>query len=215
MPIRRWVLLAAVSLAVWIGADLAIPGHHALREFDGHAVGRVETAMWRSYYGHKPLNLFGELVELLRGQYHVPFWRACVGAYDAARAAVVFQAGHNRAEYERALPDLVSFYAIVRRGSDVPFDVGKCARLELEWWIVHRERAQHDRGDLESGLADLQAEIYQCPGDRLATHAKARAEAMLLRDAGAESGGVTEQDWQRIGALLDASWVSLQAAVSR
>jgi hypothetical protein len=112
--------------------------------------------MWRSYYGHKPLALFGELVELLRDQYHVPFWRACAGAYYAAQAAVVFQRGHDRGEYERALPDLKRYYSIVRRGSDAPFDRGsdapfdveKSAQLELEWWIVHRERDRREPGGL-------------------------------------------------------------------
>jgi hypothetical protein len=97
----------------------------------------------------------------------------------------------------------------------VPFDVEKSARLELAWWIVHRERDRHDPGDLERALADLQAEIYQCPKDRLAGHAKARADAMLIRDARAAAGGVTEPDWESIGTLLAASWVSLQTAVSQ
>jgi hypothetical protein len=140
---------------------------------------------------------------------------------------VVFQRGHNRGEYERALPDLMevarlrsavdreSDYMIVRRRSDAPFDVEKSAQLELEWWIVHRERDRRDPGDLARALAGLQAEIYLCPQDRLVAHAKARAEAMLIRDTRAADGGVTEPDWERIGVLLDASWVSLQTAVSQ
>ena len=171
--------------------------------------------MWRSYYGHSSVRLFGQLVEALREQYHLPFWRSCVGAYHAARAAVVFQAGHGRSEYERALPDLVDYYTLIRRGSDVAFPVDKAARLELEWWIVHRERAQHQQGDLDRALADLQAEIYQQPPARFENHARDRAEAMLLRDSRAEAGGVSDRDWTRIGALLDSSWVSLQAAVAQ
>jgi hypothetical protein len=211
----RWLSIAVGLLALWIAADFAFPGEHSLRKFDGHEVGRLETGMWRSYYGHEPLKLFAELVQLLREQYHEPFWRACAGAWHAARAAVVFQAGHGRDEYERAMPDLRRFYAIIHRGSDVSFDVEKSARLELEWWIVHRERDRHAPGDLEKALADLQAEIYGCPKELLTTHAKTRADAMLIRDTRAEAGGVTEQDWQRIGALLDASWVSLESAVAR
>jgi hypothetical protein len=212
MRVWRWLLAAVGLLAAWIAVDFAFAGSHSLREFDGHKVGRLETAMWRSYYGHKELALFGGLVELLRDQYHAPFWRACAGAYYAAHAAEVFQRGHNRGEYERALPDLKN-YSIVRRGSDAPFDVEKSAQLELEWWIVHRERDRHEPGDLERALAGLQAEIYHCPKDRLASHAKARADAMLIRDTRAAAGGVTEPDWERIGALLDGSWVSLQTAV--
>lgn len=35
----------------------------------------------------------------------------------------------------------------------------KVARLELEWWIIHRQRASHTSGDLEAALALLAAGI--------------------------------------------------------
>jgi hypothetical protein len=89
-----------------------------------------------------------------------------------------------------------------------PFDVKKVGAAELEWWIVHRERDRHEPGDLEASLAELQSLIYQQPAARFGEHAKARAEAMLLRDA---SPG--EPDWGRVGALLDRSWVALQLSV--
>jgi hypothetical protein len=212
---RKWGLIALAPLAIWIAADFAIPRRSSLIHFDGRRVGRLETDMWRAYYGHNPLSLYAGLVRLLREQYHIAFWRACLGAYDAARAAVVFQRGHNRAEYELALPSLVRFYSMIRRDSDVAFPVEQAARLELEWWIIHRERAQHPPGDLERSLAALQAAIYQRPETIFAVHARARAEAMLLRDAGAEAGGVSDQDWNRIDGLLETSWVSLQTAVSQ
>jgi hypothetical protein len=40
------------------------------------------------------------------------------------------------------------------------------ARLELEWWIVHREVDDHPPGDLEAALAALAAELYHgAPGE--------------------------------------------------
>ncbi len=215
---RRALTVFLVALALllgWIARDFAIAGKSSLRTFDGHEVGRLETAMWRSYYGHTPVRLFGQLVDLLRSQYHVPFWRSCLGAYHAARAAVVFQRGHNRAEYELALPNLESYYRIIRRSSDIPFSVPDVSRLELEWWIIHRERARHAPEDLVQSLAALQSAIYQQPAAGFEEHARARAEAMLIRDTRAEAGFVSESDWLRIGDLLDTSWTSLQSAVSR
>lgn len=73
----------------------------------------------------------------------------------------------------------------------------------------------HDVGRLETARAFLQAAIYQRPESLFQEHAKARADAMLLRDAAAEHGAVSEQDWKGIGDLLDRPWVSLQAAVTR
>jgi hypothetical protein len=37
---------------------------------------------------------------------------------------------------------------------------------------------------------------------------------MGIRDARAEQGGVTEEDWKRIDELLHQSWRSLHAAVN-
>ena len=94
------------------------------------------------------------------------------------------------------------------------YDVDKVARLELEWWIIHRERSHHPPGDLERSLAELQAEIYHVPIEKLMEHGRLRAEAMIIRDTKAEAGGVTEADWARIGELLRVSWRSLLNAVN-
>ena len=215
----RWgcaaVLLGLAALAAWIAADLAGTRRHDLRDFDGHEVARTETAMWRSYYAHQQVRMFSQLAALLRRQYHMPFWRAGVAAYHAARAAAVFQQGHRRAAYEHALPSLERCYALVRRSGTEPFDVRRVARAELEWWIVHRERARHAESDLERAVAGLQSLIYGQPEAVFEKHAKARAAAMMLRDARADSGAPSEEDWRKIGALLDTSWVALQAAVKR
>jgi len=204
-----------VLLTGWIIRDLTSTERHSLRQFDAHEVGRLETEMWRSYYEYRRVRLAEELVQLLRQQYHLPFWASCVGAYHAARAAAVFQVGHNRDEYERALPDLVSYYALIRAHSEEAFDVEPTARLELEWWIIHRERARHSFDDLAHSLAILQAGIYHQPDGAFAEHAAARANAMLLRDQRQEAGRVTEDDWTRIGTMLDTSWTSLHEAVAR
>jgi hypothetical protein len=186
-----------------------------MRDFDPEEVARLETAMWRSYYGRERARLFAQLAELLRTQYRLPFWRSNAVAYRAAKAAFVFKDGRGRADYERALPDLVSFYEAIRAVSDTDFDVARAARLELEWWIVHRERKRHAPGDLEHALAALPAELYRVPASRLEEHARHRAAAMLIRDTTAEQGRTTEHDWQRIDELLRQSWRSLHQVVNR
>jgi len=170
--------------------------------------------MWRSYYSRERVKLFRELAELLRTQYRLPLLRSNAVAYRAAKAAFVFKDGRSRADYERALPDLVSFYQSIRAVSDTDFDVERAARLELEWWIVHRERRRHGPEDLPRALADLQAEIFRVPAERFAEHAHLRAEAMEIRDTKADEGGVTEEDWRRIDELLHRSWRSLHAAAN-
>ena len=58
--------------------------------------------------------------------------------------------------------------------------------------IIHRERAHRPPADLENSLAELQSGIYDRPALLFAELAKARANAMLLRDARAEAGLVSE-----------------------
>jgi hypothetical protein len=201
-------------LAAWVAYDLNAPRRTSLRDFDPDEVARLDTAMWRSYYGRERLRLFAQLGELLRTQYRLPFWRSNTVAYRAAKAAFVFKDGRGRADYERALPDLVSFYQSIRAVSDTDFDVRRAAQLELEWWIIHRERKRRAPGDLERALADLAAELYRVPAERLSEHARLRAAAMEIRDTKAEQGGVTEDDWRRIDELLHQSWRSLHRAVN-
>jgi hypothetical protein len=218
-PRRRWrrikygTVLVVVLLA-WAAYDLYAPRRTSMRDFDPDEVARLETAMWRSYYSRERVKLFREMTELLRTQYRLPLLRSNAVAYRAARAAFVFKDGHSRADYERALPDLVRFYQSVRAVSDTDFDVERAARLELEWWIVHRERHAHSPEDLPRALADLQAELFRVPAERLAEHAHLRAEAMTIRDDKADEGGVTEEDWRRIDELLHQSWRSLHEAVN-
>lgn len=212
---RRLLVLGVIVLVVftWAGIDLYAPRTSHLKEFDPDEVARLETAMWRSYYDKQQARLFWQLGELLRKQYNLPLIRSNRVAYHAAKAAFVFKRGKQRSDYEKALPDLITFYQAVRTVSDLPFDVDRVARLELEWWIIHRQRAQHAPGDLARSLAELQAEIYHVPVEKLMEHGRLRAEAMTIRDDKAEAGGVTEEDWKKIDELLRGSWRSLSRAV--
>lgn len=214
----RRAIFVLIGILVIIGVaavDLWRPRRTDLRAFDPHEVARLETDMWRSYYAMQRGALFRQMSQLLRTQYGETFVRSYADAFHAARAAFLFKEGRNRADYEKALPDLIAYYASIRRGSASAFDPQDAARLELEWWIVHRERDRYGQEPLERSLADLQAAIYQVPVDRLREHAAARAQAMLLRDGWAANGSVTPAEWEQIRALLDQSWTSLWRAVQR
>ena len=206
----RWIIPAVLLTGIaWLGSDLYGPRHHSLKDFDPIEVARLETAMWRSYYAKEQVKLFTQLTELLRTQYGMPFATSNLVAYQAAKAAFVFKEGKKREDYEKALPHLEKFYQAIRDGADIDFDVQKAARLELEWWIIHRQRAKHQPGDLDRALAELPAELYRIPVERVMEHGRLRQEAMTIRDQKAKAGGVTEADWQKIEELLRISWRSL------
>ena len=206
-----------IVLALLVGAvlyDLYYPRTARMREFDPNEVARLESAMWRSYYDKKQVQLFNQLSELLRTQYHMPLVRSNQVAYYAANAAFAFKDGKTQADYEKAIPELVKFYGAIRKISDIPFDVDRVARLELQWWIVHRERWKRGAEELPRALAELQSALYGVPVEQALEHGRLRAEAMKIRDTKADNGaGMTEEDWSKITELLRKSWHSLAVAV--
>ena len=147
------LLVAVVLLAGWIAYDIYSPLKVNIRDFDADEVARLDTAMWRSYYSRQRFKLYSEATELLQKQYRLPFWRRQLTAFYATKAAFVFKDGKNRADYEKALPDLEKFLGEIRKLSTTDFDVSRAAKLELEWWIVHRERKKYQEGDLARALA--------------------------------------------------------------
>lgn len=208
---KVWIPIVLVVVAGWAVWDLAGPRRADIRSFDPDAVARLDTEMWRAYYDRKPVPLFLELAETMRRQFHFPLLRSYVAAVHGARAALVFKRGHARSDYERALPDLVAYFGAIRGISGEPFDVSRAARLELEWWIVHREKSSSP--DLERALADAAAALYRVPAPRLAEYAHWRSEAMGLRDRGGLANSLTEADWARIGDELRTCWQSLHSAI--
>jgi hypothetical protein len=192
---RRGWWLALAGLVIWISADLFVPRHHDLRQFDPNELAQVETAMWRSYYEKKPVLLFWQLAGGLRQQFHAPFWRSFKIGFQATKAAFVFKKGRSRADYEQALPDLIAYYESIQDLSTGPFDVVKVSKLELEWWIVHRQRDRYSYADLAEVLAQTAATQYDQPAAQFKTYGFLRADAMRLRDESSQkTGGTTEAD---------------------
>ena len=207
----KFVLLA---LVVWISVDLLVPVQHSIRQFDPNEVAKLETAMWRSYYQKKPVLLFWQLATGLRQQFHAPFWRSFKLGFQASKAAFDFKKGKSRAEYQRALPGLITYYKSIQALSTDQFDVKKLAELELDWWIIHRQRERYSYTDLANALSQTAAVQYNQPAAAFVLYGQIRADAMRLRDESSQQvGGTTEADWQRIEVRLNKAWESLHEAV--
>ena len=209
----RRALILAIFL-VYGGVDVFWPLHRDLRQFDPAAVAKLETKMWQSYYAQQRAQLFFELAEMLRTQYQFPLLRSYFGAYRGALAAFLFKEGQRRADYEKALPALQAYFGMIRNTGSVDFDARRAAALELEWWIVHRDRARYPSGALGRACAEATAYVYQVSADSTLVHGQLRAEAMMIRDTRADSGNVTEADWTNIESLLRRSYQTLRRALS-
>lgn len=213
---RRKIVLAALGLIlVYAAVDLFWPFNRDLRQFDPVALGKLETDMWRSYYDRKPVKLFFELTEVLRTQYQFPWLRSYLGAYYAAKAAFDFKDGKQRSDYEKALPALNSYFAAIHRTGNIAFDVPYAAKVELEWWIVHRERERYGKAALDTACANAAAAIYLVSPDLTLEHGRLRADAMVIRDVQAAAGGVREENWMQIDKLLQGCYRSLKRVVTQ
>lgn len=207
-----WGLLLALLL--WIITDLSIPRKHSIRQFDPAEVARLETAMWRSYYNKNPVLLFWQLAGGLRQQFHAPFWRSFVLGFQATKAAFTFKQGKSRTDYQQALPGLIAYYESIQSLTMEQFNVANVAKLELEWWIVHRERDRYSYDELSDALVLTSAALYNQPTKDFAIYGPLRANAMRLCDeAGRKTGGATEADWQQIDEELNRAWGSMYRAV--
>jgi hypothetical protein len=114
------------------------------------------------------------------------------------------------------------FYVLLARSSRERFDPDEAARLEVDWWRVHRD-LQHGDGaptadpePLVAALAALYAATYGVPVGAVRLAARERAEAMRLSDAWVRAGGDTAAPLVAAErAALVRSYAALLAAVHR
>ncbi len=212
---KRWLGWSfLLVLVLWVLTDLYVPRKNSIRRFDPVEVARLETAMWQSYYDKRPVLLFWQLAGGLRQQFHAPFWRSFVLAFQATKAAFTFKQGTSRADYQKTLPGLVAYYASIQALTIEQFDVPRVAKLELEWWIVHRQRDRYSYDDLATALVQTSATLYNQPAGDFAAYGPLRADAMRLCDeAGRKQGGATAADWQQVDGVLNQAWSALRRTV--
>ena len=109
-----------------------------LRQFDYKKVARLDTAMWRAYYNHQFIKLFFLLLQVMRSQLRLNWYLTVKMAYYAGWAAADYRLRKGREDYKKTLSNLTKYEKILSEHSIQPFDYEKVARLELEWWDIHR-----------------------------------------------------------------------------
>jgi hypothetical protein len=131
---------------------------------------------------------------------------------------------YYRREYPDNDPDgarrcMQRFYALVKRRHRERFDVAEAARLEVEWWRVHRDLQRREAGDeaaLADALAALYAHVYALPAADVAHAARERALAMRYSDQWVADGCDPASPLVAAErAALVRSYAALLAAVHR
>lgn len=204
--LRRFALIGAAFLAL---AVLAVAVQHRfacpdLHAFDPQIAGRMESAMWRSYYDGHWVRLGSQTMQLACGQYGLSWWDGARMSAHAAAAAMHFR---KNMDDPRCLDELVSYYRIIQHGVPSRLDVQNLARLELQWW---RERRQNVPPEGYAGtIAQLTGSIYGVEEDVVLPAAKLRTAAMAYRDA-RRNGKMTEADWAEVSKQLIEAYTVLK-----
>jgi hypothetical protein len=87
------------------------------------------------------------------------------------------------------------FYVLVARDGHLGFDPGRAAKLEVEWWRVHRLHQRENQEvecQLTKALVDLYSYVYDVAPDTVRPAAEHRVMAMQHSD-----------DWVQAGCKAD------------
>ena len=192
-----------------------------MRSFDPRAVGRRECRAWETYYRREWGAFLAASVVLVRSAFGMSWPRTLVGAWLVLRANQVW-APYPDNDPDAARRLMTRFYQLLRKSEGDSFDPVEAARLEVEWWRVHRE-AQHARGVATRSdrrwwpryATSTRTRTASTPR-QLQRAADLRAEAMDVSDRWVESGCDPENpQLADERGLLVRSYAALLAAVHR
>jgi hypothetical protein len=190
------------------------------RAFDPRLVGGLETRAWVTYYRREWVPFLRSAVALTHHTFGLPWPSTLQGAW------LVLRANQLWAPYPDNDPDgcrrtMRRFYELVRSYHGETFDPTTAARLEVEWWRVHREHQHHEDGSsddsaLVDALADLYAYVYSVEVAAVRPAGEQRAEAMRYSDQWVREGCHMESPLiEQERAALVRSYAALLAAVHR
>ena len=104
----------------------------------------LEFRVWVGYYRRDWLGVLRASVSLVRAGFGMDWPRTLHGAWLVLRGNQLWAPADNDPDGARRC--MRRFYRLVRATYGEPRDVTEAARLEVEWWRVHRihQRAEND-----------------------------------------------------------------------
>jgi hypothetical protein len=169
----------------------------------------AEATGWRMYYERKWLRFAYLIVRLCQDQFHIPFPWSALASFHVARAAAEWNS--KRHDSGRALRELERYYRLALRYSDFTFDASRAARVELDYWEVHRRLAhQEDKSEFVTVFVQLHSLIFSIRPDQARRSAELRVEANNLVDGiTAGSSDNPAHDWNVIEQKLTECYQSI------
>jgi hypothetical protein len=186
------------------------------RSFDPRRVGTLETRAWVTYYRRQWWTFLSSAIGLTRHTFALPWPQTLRGAWLVLRANQLWAPFPDN-DPEGARRAMERFYRLLKQEHAESFDPVTAARLEVEWWRVHRERqhgATEDESGLISAIAALYAYVYGSPETAVRLAAEQRALAMRHSDRWVRDGCHPDDPAiDAIQAALIRSYAALLAAV--
>ena len=184
-----------------------------IRTFDPARVARLETENWVAYYQKRWGRLLQVSVGLVQEAFGLNTWQALQAAYLVGRAEIA-AAPFPDNDVPKAEAYMRRFYALVKRVHHENFDVAQAARLEVNWWVVHRQDfGKAGSQPLVEALIDLYAATFRLPRERVREAAYRRAEAMRYSDQWVNEGKASDSPLlAQVESELLMSYTALRAA---
>jgi hypothetical protein len=184
-----------------------------MRNFDPAKIAYYEKENYVAYYQKDWLKLLRVSVGMVKETFGLSLWQAIYAAYLVACAEIAAAPFPNN-DIPRAEAHMRRFYALIKRIHQADFDIDEVARLEVNWWVVHRRLfGKSDNPELIDALSDLYAATFRVPKERVRDAAHHRALGVLYSDQWVNAGKPAksrllqqEEEELRIGyvALCDA-----------
>ena len=159
-----------------------------MRRFDPRVVAHYEKENYVAYYQKDWLKLLRVSVGLVKATFGLTLAQAIYGAYLVARAEIAFAPFPDN-DIPLAQAYTRRLYAFIKRVHREKFDVEEAAKLQVNWWIVHRRLfGQTENQELVDALANTYAIAYGVPPERVQDAAYHRAQGMLCSDLWVNDG---------------------------
>ena len=171
--------------------------------FDPCRLAALECAAWVAYYQRRWLRLLAAAVGLLRAELGMSWPRTVRAAWYALRAIQLWAPIPGN-DPDGARRHMHRFYALVKATYGRPKDPAESARLEVEWWRVHRAAQQGGpsaRSELVQALVRLYASVFGVAEAAVRPAAVHRCRAMEISD-----------QWVALGRHRDSNLLALERA---
>lgn len=159
-----------------------------IRNLDPRKLAYYEKENYVAYYQKEWWKLFRVSVAMVKEAFGLSWLQAVYGAYLVARAEIA-AAPFPDNDIPLAESYMRRFYEFIKNVHKEDFDPAKAARLDVNWWVIHRRLfGNPENQELVNAVACLYEEVYGAESEKFKEAAYHRVMAMLYSDCWVNEG---------------------------